>query len=229
MKSSPTDEFMEGMISAFKEFRSSLTKETDRGCALYAAAYLDRALSDLLFLSLVENKNVEKDLFEGTAPLATFSSRIKLAYYLGKISPSMRRDLDLIRKIRNDFAHSAENLSFENEKIANRCKELHYTYHESDQRPRGHFTAAVCGILGTVQTTGLHSIAPTERKDQIPSEQEKKELRDKVTTQFEEIVRAATQEQKQAEQGGADQPATAPESKSEGDEKPQPESAGRSQ
>ena len=32
-----------------------------------------------------------------------------------------------------------------------------------------------------------------------------------------------------AEQGGADQPATAPESKSEGDEKSQPESAGRSQ
>ena len=112
----------------------------------------------------------------------------------------MRRDLDLIRKIRNDFAHSAENLSFENQKVASRCKELSYTYHEYDQRPRAHFTAAACGILGTIQITGLHSTAPSERKDQVPSKQEKKDLRDKVMVQFEEIVRAATIEQSQAEQ-----------------------------
>jgi DNA-binding MltR family transcriptional regulator len=145
-----SEEFVEKMLDRFIDFRRALTKETDRGCALYAAAYLDRAISDLLFLSLVANKNVEKDLFEGTAPLASFSSRIKLAYYLGKLSPSMRRDLDLIRKIRNDFAHSAENLTFETEKVANRCKELQYTYHDKKQRPRGHFTAAVCGILATI-------------------------------------------------------------------------------
>ncbi len=67
-------------------FRKSLTSESDRGCALFAAAYLDVSLSDLLYVSLVGNKNIEKDLFEGTAPLSTFSSRIKLAYYLGLIS-----------------------------------------------------------------------------------------------------------------------------------------------
>jgi len=173
-------EFIAKMQARFMDFRRALTKETDRGCALFAAAYLDRATSDLLYLSLVENKHVEKDLFEGTAPLASFSSRIKLAYYLGKLSPSMRRDLDLIRKIRNDFAHSAENLTFDTEKIANRCKELQYSYHESDQRPRGHFTAAVCGILSTIEMTGLQSVAPAERSDDIPSEEEKEELRNQV-------------------------------------------------
>ena len=162
------------------DFRRALTRETDRGCALYAAAYLDRAISDLLYLSLVENKNVERDLFEGTAPLASFSSRITLAYYLGKLSPSMRRDLNLIRKIRNDFAHSAENLTFETEAIANRCKALQYSYHDADQRPRGHFTAAVCGILSTIEMTGLHSVAPTELADRVPTDEEKEQLRKQV-------------------------------------------------
>ncbi len=180
MQDNSSAEFLAKMQNAFVDFRRALTKETDRGCALYAAAYLDRAISDLLYLSLVENKSVEKDLFEGTAPLASFSSRIKLAYYLGKLSPSMRRDLDLIRKIRNDFAHSAGNLTFDTEKIANRCKELQYSYHSADQRPRGHFTAAVCGILSTVQMTGLQSVAPHEKPDKIPTEEEKQALRNQV-------------------------------------------------
>ena len=91
-----------------QSFRKALTSESDRGCVLLAAAYLDKSLSDLLYVSLVENKNIEKDLFDGTAPLATFSSRIKLAYYLGLISEACRRDLDTIRRIRNDFGHDPE-------------------------------------------------------------------------------------------------------------------------
>jgi hypothetical protein len=55
----------------------------DSGCAPFAAAYLDASLADLLYVSLVSNKSTEQDLFGGTAPLATFSSRIKVAYYLG--------------------------------------------------------------------------------------------------------------------------------------------------
>jgi hypothetical protein len=57
-------------------FRKALI---DRGCALFAAAYLDASLSDLLYVCLVSNESIETDLFEGTAPLATFSSRIKVA------------------------------------------------------------------------------------------------------------------------------------------------------
>lgn len=177
MTDSQYEIFLKEKPDAFIAFRNELTQESDRGCALYAAAYLDKAISDLLSRSLVMNKEIEKDLFTGTAPLSSFSSRINFAYYLGKLSPSMRRDLNLIRKIRNDFAHSAEHLTFESEKIANRCKELQYSYHDANHRSRGHFTAAACGILATIEVTGLLAEAPKELPDKIPTDEAKEEIR----------------------------------------------------
>jgi DNA-binding MltR family transcriptional regulator len=47
------------------------------------------------------------DLVEGfNAPLGTFSARTKAAYALGLISKDEHKDINLIRKIRNEFAHS---------------------------------------------------------------------------------------------------------------------------
>src|SRR4051794_30171075 len=105
-------EFLAKQQKEIEAFRKALTAESDRGCALFAAAYLDHSLSDVLYVSLVANKKIETDLFEGTAPLASFSSRIKMAYYLGLISQPCRRDLDIIRGIRNDFAHKLDADSF---------------------------------------------------------------------------------------------------------------------
>jgi hypothetical protein len=154
-------------------FRKALTSESDRGCALFAAAYLDKSLSDLLYVSLVENKRIETDLFDGTAPLSTFSSRIKFAYYLGKISLACRRDLDIIRNIRNDFAHHADMISFEDQSIRDRCKNLSFSYHESHAEPRSHFTAAVLGILARLHAETLNSTAPIEQPDDSPKDTDK--------------------------------------------------------
>lgn len=153
-----------------KAFRSILTTESDRGCALYATSYLDKALSDLLYCALAYDKNIEKDLFEGNAPLAQFSARIKFCFYLGKISKIERRDLDLLRKIRNEFAHSADAITFENEKISNQCRELSFTYHEKDTRPRNHFTASCLGILANIHRETLLCQAPQIKEDNPPSE-----------------------------------------------------------
>ncbi|MFS0756125.1 MltR family transcriptional regulator [Noviherbaspirillum sp. 1P10PC] len=167
------EQFLEKQRSEFMAFRQTLTKESDRGCALFAAAYLDKALSDLLYLSLVADKRIEKDLFEGTAPLSSFSARIKLAFYLGKISKECRADLDTIRGIRNDFAHHAEPISFEDQSIADRCRNLQFSYHDRANRPRGHFTAAVSRILAILQATGLKSEAPPTKPDDRPTAKEK--------------------------------------------------------
>ncbi|MEH2209185.1 MltR family transcriptional regulator [Nostoc sp.] len=156
------------------QFRQALTSESDRGCALFAAAYLDVCLSDLLYVSLVENKNIDKDLFEGTAPLSNFSSRIKLAYYLGLISRNSRRDLDIVRGIRNDFAHRPEIISFETQSIRDRCNNLSFSYHEKDAEPRSHFTAAVMTVLGHIHIATLTTTPHTEKTDDTLSEEDKK-------------------------------------------------------
>jgi DNA-binding MltR family transcriptional regulator len=171
------DEFRRHQTDEFLAFRKALTLETDRGCALFAAAYLDKALSDLLYVSLVEHKKLEEDLFEGTAPLSSFSARIKFAFYLGKISAVCRADLDTIRKIRNDFAHNATLISFDTQSIADHCRNLAFSYHQKAGQPRGHFTAAASGILAKLHILTLKSVAPAEVPDDRPSEAEKEKGR----------------------------------------------------
>lgn len=178
------EEFRKHQTVEFLAFLRTLTQETDRGCALFAAAYLDKVLSDLLYVSLVEHRKVEEDLFEGTAPLSAFSSRIKFAFYLGKISAVCRADLDTIRKIRNDFAHSATLVSFDTQSVADRCRNLAFSYHQKDDRPRGHFTAAASGILAKLHALTLTSVAPAEIPDDRPSEAEK----DKGRKQADEVL-----------------------------------------
>jgi DNA-binding MltR family transcriptional regulator len=89
------DEYISKQIEKILAFRKALSSESDRGCALLAASFLDNALSDLMYVSFVYNKKIEKDLLNGTAPLATFSSRIDMAYYLGKIPKSCKSDLHI--------------------------------------------------------------------------------------------------------------------------------------
>lgn len=152
--------------------------ESDRGCALFAAAYLDSALSDLLSRSFVNSRSIANDLFEGNAPLSAFSSRIKMAFYLGVISEECRTDLDTIRKIRNDFAHEAGLISFDSQSIADRCRNLGFSYHSRDARPRAHFTSAASGILATVHVMSFASVAPKARPDDRPTEAEKMAARE---------------------------------------------------
>ncbi len=59
--------FMERFDDVFA-FRRTLTPETDRGCALMAAAYLDAELETLLRKYFVANRNVQDDIFGHSGP-----------------------------------------------------------------------------------------------------------------------------------------------------------------
>jgi DNA-binding MltR family transcriptional regulator len=169
MSQVPAD-YIAQQANKIESFRRALTKESDRGCGLFATAYIDKALSDLLFVSLVSAKEIERDLFEGTAPLGSFSARIKMGYYLGLISSSCRRDLDILRKIRNDFAHDPDIMSFEEPAVAQRCRSLRFSYHAEDKSPRLHFTAATFGVLSLIHVATLKAKPHTEKADDTPSE-----------------------------------------------------------
>lgn len=55
------------------------------------------------------------------APLRDFGSKIRLSYALGIIGAKAKADLDLIRHIRNTFAHSRAELTFELPEVADAC------------------------------------------------------------------------------------------------------------
>ena len=97
-------------------------KQTDRGTALVAAAWIDDALEASLRAFFRQDKEAADKILQPDGPLGSFSSRIKLAYLLGILTPDMLSDLEIIRSIRNDFAHLRENLRFSNQSVRDRCK-----------------------------------------------------------------------------------------------------------
>jgi DNA-binding MltR family transcriptional regulator len=108
-----------------KLLRDEFSKETDRGAVILAASLFDIQLESLLKTYLVPDTSSSDQLFEGaSAPLSTFSARILICYRLGLISKNFARDLNLIRKIRNEFAHNIHGCSFEHSSVVSRVHEL---------------------------------------------------------------------------------------------------------
>ena len=148
------------------DFRKVLTEETDRGCALFAASYLEESLGKLLERRLLMSDKVQDDLFGQNAPLGSFSSKIKMAYYMGLISSKSRRDLNIIRQIRNEFAHNSSAISFETNKIKSLAMNIGNTWHPAGSASRNHFTAAVMRLLGFFG----YGAAIVKRVQQYPDE-----------------------------------------------------------
>lgn len=142
----------EEMTLAALRFRRALRDETDRGAALYAAAFLEDRLGLLLRSFFVQREGAADGLLTGTGGLSTFSARIDLAMLLGLASGSTRRDLHLIRKIRNDFAHSPQAIDFSYDSITSRCRELSHTPLLVSDRPRHRYIQAVMGVAGELDT-----------------------------------------------------------------------------
>ena len=90
-----------------------MAKESDRACGVLGAALLDAKLESIFRTNL---KLYEKELLDNfSSPLSSFSARIVLARALNWINDDAYHDLNKIRSIRNEFAHSFDHdLSFEN-------------------------------------------------------------------------------------------------------------------
>lgn len=111
-------------LTEFKNFRMSLSQESDRGSVLMAAAFIEDKLGQLLESFFVDNKKVRERILKGNGPLATFSTKIDLAFLLGLIPENILNDLHKLRKIRNEFAHNASPLNFETPSIKDRTNSL---------------------------------------------------------------------------------------------------------
>ena len=99
---------VEYWLKNLKILQDELEKSSsDRSCVIVAAAYIDELLGYIfkLFLTSPSSEKEDKELFSGYGPLSTFSSKIVLSYKLGLISNYEYKTLQIIRKIRNSFAH----------------------------------------------------------------------------------------------------------------------------
>lgn len=163
------NDWINSAFDAAIEFRISLNAETDRGCALMAAAYLDDQLAELLKSFFVDDPNIAKRLLEQAQPLGTFSARIDATYALGLISQEEHKGLHLIRKIRNEFGHVAKPLSFTDQAIAERCKHLEHLSFESRNTYKAMFTGAVMAVLAGIDARRRVTAHRTSPKDVAPA------------------------------------------------------------
>jgi mannitol operon repressor len=136
-------------LTGFIDFLQDFNKETERGAALAAAAMIDDQLGRVIEAFIVPNKGAQALLSGFNAPLGSFSARIAAAFALGLISEAEYRECELIRKVRNEFAHQIK-VSFKTEKVAGLCGQLQLSAKSYDNvhiDTRGQFTTAAVALI----------------------------------------------------------------------------------
>ncbi len=106
---------------------AELDGENDRAAILVGGSILEYAIEQAIASRLREPQTQDEldVMFAEPGLLGSFYEKIWGAYFLKVIGPSTRRDLDLVRKIRNTAAHDMNPISFEGTAdIASRCREL---------------------------------------------------------------------------------------------------------
>ncbi|ULM98798.1 transcriptional regulator [Peribacillus frigoritolerans] len=106
-------------LDVLKEFDKEVANNSDRGIALICGSIIDEILKELLKEFFIENSKIDKELFGVNQTLGTFDAKYKIAYYLGLINEIEMKNIVLLQRIRNKFAHQIIGISFENEEIKN--------------------------------------------------------------------------------------------------------------
>jgi mannitol operon repressor len=158
------------MQGSLAQFLNELHDETDRGAAVLGAAFLEEYLQRLIKAFLVDHSK-SSDLFDGASPpLGTLSAKIAAAFAMGLVTADERQELDLIRKIRNEFAHELEGLSFEDDLICNLCNKLKFPEKlglPGIRAPRWRFdSSVVVGVAFLVMRTSgtTHQVVPSAQE-----------------------------------------------------------------
>jgi DNA-binding MltR family transcriptional regulator len=118
----------EEIIQRRDELFEALSKESDRGVVLISASFLGEALESLLrakfSLRYPKSKSSINPLFDTFGPLYSFSAKVKICYAIDLIGGWMYRDLEIVRKLRNNFAHSVGIARFDLPEVVKLTEEL---------------------------------------------------------------------------------------------------------
>ncbi len=110
----------------YKHAISEVESQTARGAAIAGTAFLDILLRMSLERLMRPYTELQNTIFENRGPLQDFSARIHVSFALKLIGTGAYNDLNILRDVRNAFAHSAEAFEFDREDIARLCNNLWY-------------------------------------------------------------------------------------------------------
>lgn len=174
MAKRPTPQSKEELDSVTDGFFASLRGESARGCVLVAAAFLDESLEALLRTKMlreeIERKACVEPLFETMGPLSSYSAKTQLARALDLINDWEYADLHTIRKLRNRFAHTYDEATFDDPAVIELCRKLEGAKRRlrarpsqgraSEKTPRELFTMTAAFLAGRI-----HGIVDLNREE----------------------------------------------------------------
>jgi hypothetical protein len=100
--------------------------ESARAVVILQASMVEALLETAIQQKMRRDLSAEmkKDIFEFEGPVGSFSAKVTIAFALEIIGPKTKRDLDLIRLMRNQFAHCRKPLRFDMPEVAEVCIHL---------------------------------------------------------------------------------------------------------
>lgn len=123
-----------------------LDNSSPRATVIVAASTLELHLEQLLEGFLIADVKKVEELISSSntsAPLGNFGSKIKACYLLGLISEELYNDLEIVRKIRNRFAHQLHGCNFTEQSVVDMIKNFYFVNnifeYSSEERPRSIF------------------------------------------------------------------------------------------
>lgn len=112
------------------EFHDELNGVSDRAAAILAAEYFSVTLEDAIirrfarrngeFAHRVDSR--EKLFYEN--PIRNLAAKIEIGFALGLYGHNTRRQLHVVREIRNRFAHAHQPIYFDDHWIRQKCRTL---------------------------------------------------------------------------------------------------------
>jgi DNA-binding MltR family transcriptional regulator len=135
-------------LASLNRFLTLVGQNDEASMVLALATFIEDTLGRLL-VAYFRNCKATKELVEGfNAPLGTLSARTKAAYAFGLLTKEQYQDIEILRKVRNHFAHNWEGVSLERSDIQSMIGQLSgYTL---DQSPIGGGVKE--RLLGTLST-----------------------------------------------------------------------------
>jgi DNA-binding MltR family transcriptional regulator len=109
------------LLAVVEDFKTG----PDRSAAIVMSAWVERTLEQLVISALPNaNEKLIEKLLSGEGPLSSFYCKNLLGFGLGLYSQNTLDDLEVIRKIRNAFAHSARPITFDNNQVSRETAKL---------------------------------------------------------------------------------------------------------
>jgi hypothetical protein len=153
-----------------------ISSESHRSTAVVAGAFVQGRLLQVLRGRFAQDDKLFNELFMPGRAIGDFGAQINLGYLMGVYTKAAKKELDTIRRIRNDFAHNMEVNDFEAQRIFALCENLKLwesvrvivdaTKFKSDMEFEitiGHYDGEITGDIFSILDESKENLSAKER------------------------------------------------------------------